>query len=136
MADKGFQLNVLTEEKTVFDETVLSLIAPGSEGDLGLLRDHAPLVTELRPGRLTVTDLDNESTEFAMSGGFLEVNKNVATILADALESIEDIDLQRARSAVERAKKRLENPGSDVDIARAETALKRALNRIKLKGKA
>ena len=133
MADKGFQLTVLTEEKAVIDERVLSLIAPGSEGDLGVLRNHAPLVTGLRPGRLTVTDLNQESTEFALSGGFLEVSNNTATILADALESVEEIDLERARTAVERARKLLENPGPDVDIARAEEALKRAKNRLQIK---
>ncbi len=135
MADKGFQLNVLTEEKAVIDRVVLSLIAPGSEGDLGLLRDHASLVTGLRPGKLTVTDLTQESREFAVSGGFLEVNRNIATILADALEPVEDIDLERARSAAERARKRLESLVPEVDKARAEAALVRAKNRIRLKAR-
>lgn len=132
MADRGFRLTVLTEEKAVIDETIQSLEAPGSEGYLGVLRNHAPLVTTLQPGRLTVTPLDQDPRDYVVSGGFLEINHNTATVLADALERPEDIDLARAQAAADRARERLDRKEPGLDVARAEAALKRALNRIRL----
>ncbi len=128
MADKGFRLTVLTQEKTTVDETVSSVTAPGTEGYLGILRDHAPLVTQLMPGKLTVKDLDGNETVYAVSGGFLEVSHNTVTLLADALEKGSEIDLARAEAAEKRARERLVKR-EGVDFDRAELALKRALNR-------
>jgi F-type H+-transporting ATPase subunit epsilon len=132
MADKGYRLTVLTQEKAVLDEPVLSIIAPGTEGYLGVLRDHAPLVTQLMPGKFTVKDLNGVETVYAVSGGFLEVNHNVATFLAEALELCTDIDLSRAEQAARRARERLAARSADVDASRAEMALKRAMNRMKI----
>ncbi len=132
MAEKGYRLTVLTQERAVLDQEVLSIIAPGTEGYLGVLRDHAPLVTGLQPGKLTVKDLAGEETLYAVSGGFLEVSHNLATLLADALEKAEDIDLGRAEAAARRARERLERTAAEVDAARAEAALKRAVNRMRI----
>lgn len=134
MADNGFRLTVLTEEKAVIDETIRSLIAPGTEGYLGVWRNHAPLVTGLMPGRLTVIREDTPQ-DYAVAGGFLEIRANVATVLADALEPVGDIDVSRAEAAAERARERLAGRGSDIDVERAEAALKRALNRLRLAGR-
>jgi F-type H+-transporting ATPase subunit epsilon len=131
MADSGFRLTVLTEERAVIDETIRSLIAPGTEGYLGVWRNHAPLVTGLMPGRLTVIRADAPK-DYAVAGGFLEIRNNVATLLADALEAIEDIDVARAEAAAGRARERLKTRGADVDVERAEAALQRALNRMRL----
>ncbi len=133
MSDKGFRLTVLTQEKAAVDRQVLSVVAPGSQGYLGVLRDHAPLVTELVPGKLTVKDLSGEEAVYAVSGGFLEVSGNRMTILADALERPEDVDAARAQAAAQRARERLESRGRDVDVERAEAALRRALNRLKVR---
>ena len=130
MSDRGFRLTVLTQEKAVLDEQALSIVAPGSEGYLGILRDHAPLATRLVPGKLTVKDLSGDEKVYAVSGGFLEVSHNTVTILADALERPEDIDAARAEAAAKRARERLEHRGPDVDVERAEAALRRALNRL------
>jgi len=111
---------------------VESIIAPGTEGYLGVLRNHAPLVTGLMPGKLTVGRLDGRRDMYALSGGFLEVRNNVATVLADALESPDRIDVERAKRAAERARKRLAEREASLDVARAEAALKRALNRIRV----
>jgi F-type H+-transporting ATPase subunit epsilon len=128
-----FKLSVVTPEKPVIDQDVRSVIAPGSEGYLGILTDHAPLITALIPGKLSVTDLENHTVDYALSGGFLEVSHNVATILADAIEKIEEIDLVRAREAEKRARERLAHRAHpDIDLARAEAALSRAINRIHL----
>jgi len=128
-----FRLTVVTPEKTVFEQEARSVIAPGSEGYLGILKNHAPLITALIPGKLTVTDADDRVAEYALSGGFLEVSHNVVTILADAIEPVDTIDLERAREAEKRARERLSHrSSSDIDSARAEAALARALNRIRL----
>jgi F-type H+-transporting ATPase subunit epsilon len=134
MADNGFRLTVLTEEKAVIDETIRSLIAPGTEGYLGVWRNHAPLVTGLMPGRLTVIREDTPQ-DYAVAGGFLEIRANVATVLADALEPVGDIDVARAEAAAGRARERLQSRGPDIDVERAEAALKRALNRLRLAGR-
>ncbi len=125
-----FQLTVLTPSRTFLDESVVSLIAPGSEGYLGVLAHHAPLITALVPGKLTVRT-GGETQIFALSGGFLEVSENRAVILADALETPDEIDVERARRAAQRATERLRDPGK-WDVERCEVALKRALNRAKV----
>ena len=128
-----FKLTVVTPEKPIIDQEAKSIIAPGSEGYLGILTDHAPLITALIPGKLSVTDQSNHEDFYAISGGFLEVSLNVVTILADAIEPIEKIDLGRAQNAEKRARERLTHRTSpDIDVQRAELALARALNRIRL----
>jgi len=84
MAD--FKLQVVTPERIVLDEMVTSIIAPGALGYLGVLAHHAPLLTTLSSGRLTVRRAD-EIREYRIAGGFLEVSNNVATILCDSLEA-------------------------------------------------
>jgi F-type H+-transporting ATPase subunit epsilon len=128
-----FTLSAVTPEKVVFEQEVSSIVAPGVEGYLGVLTNHAPLITPLTAGRLEVKDSSGQESAFFIAGGFLEVSANVATILADAIETPDDIDVDRAKSAEQRARERLEHRASaDVDTARAEAALKRALWRQKM----
>lgn len=127
-----YQLTVLTPTRTLLEEPVESIIAPGTEGYLGVLAHHAPLITALMPGKLTVRLPGGESREYALSGGFLEVSDNRAVILADALENPDEIDVDRARRAAERARDRLRDLSGKWDVDRAEAALKRALNRMKV----
>jgi F-type H+-transporting ATPase subunit epsilon len=127
-----YQLSIVTPEKKFYEDQVNSIIAPGSLGYLGILTDHAPLITELIPGKLTLKDSKGQEKIFAISGGFLEVLKNNVTILADSIEPVEDIDLGRAESALKRAKERLKSKDEEIDKPRAEFALTRALNRIKI----
>lgn len=82
MAD--YQLQIFTQEKMAFDGQVTSIVVPGEEGYLGVLANHAPLISTLGDGVLTIRTA-NKSTEYAISGGFLEVHRNRATILADRL---------------------------------------------------
>lgn len=84
---KQFRLQVFTQEKKVVDELVTSLQAPGVDGYFGVLADHAPLISLLGSGDLTVTGADGQSRTFALTGGFLEVTNNTATLLADSLAS-------------------------------------------------
>ena len=81
-----FQLSVLTPTQTLLDEPVISIVVPGSEGYLGVLAHHAPLITALIPGEFKVKDAQGAQRVYALSGGFLEVSNNRAIILADALE--------------------------------------------------
>ncbi len=135
--DKPFRLVVMTPERKVLDIEVTSLIAPGTEGFLGVLANHAPLITALDPGPLEYRRPDGTEEAVAVAGGFLEVSGNVATILADAVERPEEIDVDRARAAAERARKRLARRNDPaIDVARAEAALKRALNRLRMAEKA
>lgn len=131
-----FKLSAVTPEKVVFEQDVSSIIAPGIEGYLGVLTNHAPIITPLAAGRFDVKDPSGKQTEYFISGGFLEVSNNVATVLADAIENPAEIDIERAKTAEQRARDRLARRSSpDIDEARAETALKRALWRQKLAGR-
>lgn len=129
-----FRLSVITQARTLLTDEVTSVTAPGSEGYLGIWANHAPLVTMLVPGRLTIKDLQGNEKVYSISGGFLEVSRNVVTLLADSVEAPTDIDKERAKAAAERARERLAKRGPgivDIDMTRAEAALQRALNRLK-----
>ncbi len=132
-----FKLSAVTPEKTVFEQEVSSIVAPGALGYLGILSDHAPLITPLISGRLEVKDVSGKESVFFISGGFLEVSDNIATILADAIEKPQDIDVERAKKAENRARERLAHRSDpDIDAARAEAALQRAIWRQKIAGAA
>ncbi len=127
-----YLLSIVTPEKVVFEDQVISLIAPGMIGYLEILTDHAPIITSLQPGKLTITDGNKEKLLYAVSGGFLEVSRNKATLLADAIEPASEIDIERAEQALERARKRIDSRAREIDIPRALAALKRAENRIRI----
>ena len=127
-----FHLSLLTPERSLLEAEVVSILAPGSEGYLGILAHHAPLVTALQPGRLEIKDAEQNESIYAVSGGFLEVSDNKATVLADAVETPDEIDVDRAEKSLGRAKERLRDISGNSDVTRAEASLKRALNRIKV----
>lgn len=129
-----FHLSVITPTRTLLDEEVTSIIVPGSEGYLGVLAHHAPLIAALAPGRLTVKTDDGPTRVYAISGGFLEVSQNKAILLADAMETLDEIDVERAKKAAERARKRIDEGAKLWDVPRASEALNRALNRIRESG--
>ena len=125
-----FQLSILTPERTVFEGAVEYVQVPGSEGYLGVLAHHAPLITPLRPGRLDVRDTAGVESSYAVSGGFLEVSANRATVLADTAERVDEIDRTRAEASLKRAEARLTDAPRDVDRGRAQRSLERAKNRL------
>ncbi len=129
---RTFQLSLLTPERCFLEKSVVSLVAPGGDGYLGILANHAPLITALAPGRLEVRDSEESESKYAVSGGFLEVSDNRATVLADAVEALDEIDVARAERARDRAQERLKDRSGPIDVVRAEASLRRALNRIRI----
>jgi len=123
------RLEIVTAERVVFSEDVDVVIAPGIEGQLGILPHHAPLMTTLMPGEMLVRK-GGEEFSLAITGGFVEVRPDRIIILADAAERVEEIDVARAEEAKRRAEERLKAPTSEVDLLRAEAALRRSLMRL------
>jgi F-type H+-transporting ATPase subunit epsilon len=128
---KTFRLEIVTPEKLVFSEDIVSLIVPAEEGYLGVLAGHAPLLCSLKPGEIKIRRESGESL-YATSGGFMEVTPKKTSILSESAEAPETVDLARAEKAKQRAKDRLSHPGKDVDRERAEASAARADNRIKI----
>ena len=129
-------VEIVTAERIVRTEAGIdALIVPGSEGQLTILPRHAALMTTLDYGELVYRRGAEEHT-FAVTGGFMEVNHDRVTILADNAEAAEEIDLTRAEAARARAEDRLrrarEQGGRDVDTARAQAALQRSLVRLRV----
>lgn len=126
------QFEIITGERVVFQESDVDMVVvPGIEGALGILPQHAPLVTTLKPGELRVKKGANE-VAMVVTGGFMEVSGDRVLILADAAEAADEIDIARAEEARRRAQERLAMRQSEVDLARAEAALRRSLIRIQI----
>jgi F-type H+-transporting ATPase subunit epsilon len=127
MATMLFEM--VTVEKLIFSDQVESIVAPGEAGELGILPHHAPLLSILRAGELRVTQNGQEQS-IAITGGFLEVLDNKVTVLADAAERAEEIELDRAEEAVRRAEERISTRGADLDLERALGSLRKAQVRV------
>jgi len=126
------KLDVVTAEKVVYSDDVDVVIAPGVQGQLGILPHHSPLMTMLELGEL-VARKGGEEFILAVSGGFLEVRPDRVIVLADSAERAEEIDIKRAEEAKKRAERRLEEKyAPETDSARAEAALRRSLIRLKV----
>jgi F-type H+-transporting ATPase subunit epsilon len=125
-------VQIVTPERVVFsEENVDSVTVPGADGELTILPSHAPLMTLLQPGALTLRR-NNDENDIALSGGFLEVRDDELVILADTAERSEEIDQQRAEEARVRAADRLSTREDTLDIARAAAALERATARLRV----
>ena len=130
----SIKLDVVTAERAVYSEEVDAVIAPGVEGELGILPHHTPLMTTLQPGELQVRK-GGEELFLAISGGFLEVRPDRVIVLADTAERVEEIDIARAEEAKHRAEERLREHPPGLDAAQAEAALHRALTRLEMVGR-
>lgn len=124
-------LEVVTPDKMVAKEEVDMVICPGSEGEFGVLPHHVSLLSALRVGALRFRQGDEEQMVF-VSGGFVDVNNNKCSVLAETAEHARDIDEARAKAARERAEQRLADKKEEIDLLRAEAALQRALMRLQI----
>lgn len=126
-----FLLEIVTPEHVVFSKEVESVTVRGIEGELGVMPGHIPLVTPLQVAPVVVKN-GKETTLIAVHGGFVEVQSQKVIVLAESAELPEDIDLERAIAARERAERRLAARSNQdrVDQRRAELALQRAVTRI------
>lgn len=126
------KLTIINLDGIYLQTEVDMLIVRTTAGELGILHDHQPLITNIEISKLTLKD-DEIYNDYAIAGGTLFISENECRIITSAIESQSEIDIQRAKRARDRAKKRLAEPTlPDFDIKRAEIALKRALNRLDL----
>ena len=126
----GIKLDIVTAESVIYSDDVDIVVAPGVEGELGILPHHAPLMTTLQAGELRVRRGEEEDS-LAISGGFLEVRPDRIIVLADSAERAEEIDEARAEAARKRAEQRLgDKHALGLDEARCEAALGRAIARL------
>ena len=125
------KLDIVTVERLVYSQDVDMVIAPGIDGELGILPRHAPLLTALAYGELRAKR-GTEEDSFAIGGGFMEVQPDHVTVLADAAEYAEEIDIERAEAARRRAEENLQAIEDEVDYTKAVAALRRSLVRIKV----
>ena len=123
------QLEIITAEQQVYGDDVEMVVAPGIDGQLGILPHHAPLMTILQPGEVLIRK-DGADTFMALTGGFMEVIGNKVTILADAAERSDEIDESRAVAAMERAQERMSRQETDLQLERAAVAVRRAQVRL------
>ena len=126
-------LEIVTPEKVLVSQEADMVIAPGSEGEFGVLPEHINFLTGILPGEVRF-DYNKKREHIAVSSGFAEVSENKVSILAQSAEKAGEIDVERAKKAMERAKERLskDRENTNINFLRAELALKRAINRIKI----
>jgi F-type H+-transporting ATPase subunit epsilon len=135
MLETVLHLTIVTPERSLVDERVDEIQLPGAEGYLGILPGHAPLFTELKVGELGFRKGSNWAW-LSVAWGFAEVLPGQVRVLAETAERANEIDVERAARAKERAEKRLSQSGQDVDYNRALVALERAVIRIQVSRKA
>lgn len=130
---ENIRIEVVTPEQEVVNEDARIVMAPGSLGEFGVLIGHTPFITSLKTGEVCYDDAVGNKRFICVSGGFAEALPDKVTILAEAAERCENIDVQRAKSAKERAERRLaDKSNDDINFARARIALERAINRIRV----
>jgi F-type H+-transporting ATPase subunit epsilon len=126
-----FTLEIVTPDRALVREEVDELQLPGSEGYLGVLPGHAPLLATLKVGELWYR-VGQEKHHLAIAGGFVEVLPDRVTVLAQIAERAQDIDVTRAEAAKRRAEERLAHSSPDIDLERARIALTKALIRLQV----
>ena len=134
MAENKLQLSIVTPERLVVDEKVDQVNIPGVEGDLGILYDHAPILTTMRPGQFSyesVGEKGRETVKMVVSGGYLEVTDNRVIVLAEAVEFLDEIDQERAQVSLAEAEELLARTDlSDDEFEEGQNKLFRAIARL------
>ena len=115
--------DIVSAEQQIFSGEATLVVATGELGELGIAPKHAPLITRLKPGKVVVTLPNGEHLDFAISGGILEVQPQVVTVLADTAVRATDIDEAQVRKAKEEAERIIAHRGEKMDIAEAQQKL-------------
>ncbi|PKI16327.1 F0F1 ATP synthase subunit epsilon [Colwellia sp. 12G3] len=132
MALLTVNLNVVSAEESLFSGSIKSLQITGSEGELGIMPGHAPLLTSLKPGMALITKDDGSEEVIYLSGGMLEVQPNNVIVLADIATRAADLDEQAALEAKQRAEDNMNAHGADVDFAAVAAELARAVAQLRV----
>ncbi|MDN5925364.1 MAG: F0F1 ATP synthase subunit epsilon [Xanthomonadales bacterium] len=119
--------DIVSAEAEIFHGEVAMVVASGEDGELGIVARHTPLITRLKPGQVRVRTADGAEQFYYVSGGILEVQPNVVTILADTALRAQELDENAALSAKKEAEKALNTRGDTMDVAQAQTKLAEAL---------
>ena len=127
-----FQLEVISPERVFYTGEVEMVELTTTEGDIGILAGHIPLTTIVAPGVLTISEPENQTREAAVLEGFMEITQEKVTILAQSCEWPDEIDVDRAKEARDRAERRLKSSDANINMARAELALRKSLVRLEL----
>ena len=127
----AMRLEIVTAERILFEGDVDIVVAPGGDGELGVLPHHAAVMTTLLPGELRYR-IGAEENHYVVHGGFMDVRGDHVVVLADAAEHVNEIDVARAEEAIARAQQRIASRGDDVDLERALTSLRRAQVRLRI----
>lgn len=128
MAEKTFKLEIVAPDRIFYNGDAVMAELTTTEGEIGIYADHIPMTMIVAPGVLTITEPVGKK-KASLIAGFMEIQQEKVTILAETAEWPEEIDLDRAKAAQKRAKERISSHKDGIDIARAEAALKRALTR-------
>ena len=131
MLAKEIELEVITPERLAYAEKVDFVVLPGNEGEIGILPNHAPLLTHLSIGELRITK-GSETEHYAVTGGFAEVLDNHIKVFAETAEMGQEIDKERAKIAADNARAEVTKAARPQDLALAQAALRRALLRLKV----
>lgn len=127
---KNFDLRIITPDRIFYEGEASMVEFNTTEGEIGVLKGHIPMTVIVKPGVLTI--YGEETKEAALHAGFVEILQDKVTIMAEIIEWPNEIDLERAEEARERARQRISEKSSETDILRAETALQRAIARIEV----
>ena len=130
---RPFHLDILTPYRKYLSKDIVYLKVRNDDAILGIMVDHAPIITTIEISTMMIEDVDGKKTEFAVGGGLLSVKNNVATLMVNTIESEDEIDFDRAERSKQRAMERLEHKVESLDVKRAELSLLRATVRISLK---
>src|SRR5215469_11712369 len=126
----SFHVDIVSAEREIFSGDAEMVFAPAEMGELGITPRHAPLLTRMKPGTVRV-QANGEESVFYVSGGILEIQPHMVTVLSDTAQRAKDLDEAAAQEAKRRAEEALSKQGEDLDVARAQAELLEAVARLK-----
>jgi len=132
MALTTYKLEVVSAESHLFSGDVQRIRVTGSEGELGIYPGHAPLLTTIKPGMIRIVKQDSQEEYIYLSGGILEVQPKIVTVLADTAIRGQDLDEARALESKRRAEERIHSSHGDVDFAQASAELSKAIAKLRV----